>query len=114
MKEVYSDAETGKELKSPKYYIKGARLKYYPPKFNIYRHSKGIKKPTREKMEYRQALKKVDSDEPTFESAIQIMDNDGNELSVVVRKYYNSLRFPREDDNKLELAFNILDDISSS
>ena len=65
-------------------------------------------------MEYRQALKKVDSDEPTFESAIQIMDNDGNELSVVVRKYYNSLRFPREDDNKLELAFNILDDISSS
>ena len=45
---------------SSKCYIKGARLKYYPPKFNIYRHSKGIKKPSKDKMEYR-GTEKVDS-----------------------------------------------------
>lgn len=112
--EVYVDAESGKELELPKFFIKGARLKYYPPKFNIYRHSKGIKKPTKEKMEYRQALKKVDSNEPTFESAIQVVDSDGNELNVVVRKFYNSRRFPLYTESEPELAFNLLDDIPSS
>ena len=114
VKEVYYDAETKKELKEPKYYIKGARLKYYPPKFNIYRHSKGIKKPGKDKMEYRQALKKVGSEVPTFESTIQVKDNDGNELNIIVRECYNSRRFPLEDDKEPELVFNILDDISSS
>lgn len=114
VKEVYLDAETGKELKNPKCYVKGARLDLYPPNFNIYRHSKGIKKPIKEKMEYRGALKKVDSDEPTFESCIQVLDSDGNELNVIVRKYYNSMRFPREEDKEPELVFNLLDDISSS
>lgn len=114
IKEVYLDAETGKELKSPKYYIKGARLDLYPPNFRIYRPSRGLKKPTRDKMEYRGALKKVDSDEPTFESSIRVLDSDGNELNVIVRKYYNSRRFPKEEDKKTELVFNLLDDVSSS
>lgn len=113
IKEVYYDAETGKDLEVPKCYIKGARLKYYPPKFNIYRHSKGIKKPSKDKMEYREALKKVDLSESTFETAIQIVDKDGNELNVVVKKYYNSIRFPKED-KKPELVFNIFDSFPSS
>lgn len=114
VKEVYLDAETGKELKNPKYYVKGARLDLYPPNFRIFRPSRGLKKPIKEKMEHRQALKKVDSDEPTFESAIQVLDSDGNELNVIVRKYYNSRRFPKEEDKEPELVFNLLDDISSS
>ena len=108
VKEVYYDAETGKELREPKYYVKGARLKYYPPNFRIYRPSRGLKKPVREKMEYRQALKKVGSDIPTFSSTIQVKDDDGNELNIVVRKYYNSRRFPLEEDEGF-VQLNILD-----
>ena len=59
-------------------------------------------------------IKNVDSDEPTFESAIQILDSNGNELNVIVRKYYNSRRIPREEDKEPELVYNIFDDIVSS
>ena len=114
VKEIYYDIETGEELEIPKFFVKGARLKYYPPNFRIFRASRGLKKPTREKMEYRKALKKVDSDEPTYESAIQIVDSNGIELNIVVRKYYNSRRFPLECDTEPELAFDIFDDVSSS
>ena len=114
IKEVYYDVETRKELEVPKCYIKGARLKYYPPNFRIYRPSRGLKKPDKDKMEYREALKKVDSDKSTFETAIQIVDKDGNELNVVVKKYYNSIRFPKEEDKKPELVFNIFDSFPSS
>lgn len=110
IKKVYLDAETGKDLDIPKYYVKGARLDLYPPNFRIYRPSRGLKKPAKEKMEYRQALKKVDSDEPTFESAIQVKDSDGMELNVIVRKYYNSVRLPREEDKEPELYINIFGD----
>ena len=114
IKEVYVDAETGEQLKQPKYYIKGARLKYYPANFRIFRPSRGLKKPLKENMENGQALEKVGSDEPTYESFIQVLDENENELNVIVRKCYNSMRFPREDDKEPELVFNILDDISSS
>lgn len=114
VKEVCLDAETGKELKSPKYYVKGARLDLYPPNFRIFRPSRGLKKPTKEEMKHREALKKVDSDKPTFESAIQVLDSDGNVLNVIVRKYYNSRRIPREEDKEPELVYNIFDDIVSS
>ena len=74
----------------------------------------GTAKPTKEEMEHREALKKVGSDEPTFESAIQVLDSDGNVLNVIVRKYYNSRRIPREEDKEPELVYNIFDDIVSS
>lgn len=101
-------------MKNPKYYVKGARLDLYPPNFRIFRPSRGLKKPTKEEMEHREALKKVGSDEPTFESAIQVLDSDGNVLNVIVRKYYNSRRIPREEDKEPELVYNIFDDIVSS
>lgn len=114
IKEVYTDVKTGKKLEIPKCYVKGARLDLYPPNFRIFRPSRGLKKPSKEKMEYKEALKKVDSDEPTFGTAIQIKDSDGNELNVIVRKYYNSRRIPREEDKEPELVYNIFDDIVSS
>lgn len=114
IKEVYTDVKTGKKLEIPKCYIKGARLDLYPPNFRIFRPSRGLKKPSKEKMEYKEALKKVDSEEPTFGTAIQIKDSDGNELNVIVRKYYNSRRIPREEDKEPELVYNIFDDIVSS
>lgn len=114
IKEVYVDAETGEQLREPKYFIKGGRLQFYPPNFRIFRPSRGLKKPPRDKMEYRQALEKVGSDEPTYESFLQVLDDNGNELNVIVRKCYNSMRFPREDDKEPELVYNILDDLSSS
>ena len=46
------------QLDNSKYYIKGARLSLYPPKFNLYRTSRGIKKPVKEYMTYKQAKEK--------------------------------------------------------
>lgn len=114
IKEVYVDVKTGEQLKCPKYFIKGGRLQFYPPNFRIFRPSRGLKKPLKEKMENKEALEKVDSNEPTYESYLQVLDENGNELNVIVRKCYNSMRFPREDDKEPELVFNILDDLSSS
>lgn len=45
------------QLENPEYYIKGARLSLYPPKFNLYRTSKGIKKPVKE---YKAIINKKD------------------------------------------------------
>ncbi len=74
LKIVDSTDEDGKPVK--KCIIKGARLKLYPPKFNIYRCSRGIKMPDVEYMRNSEAEKKVGSAKPTYERSIAITDND--------------------------------------
>ncbi|MBO4869427.1 MAG: hypothetical protein J5585_06920 [Clostridia bacterium] len=55
IKTVYYE-ENGE--KKSKRFIKGARLHLYPPGFNIFRCSRGIKKPTVEEMSYHDAKEK--------------------------------------------------------
>ena len=54
----YVNEIEGKKLKTPKSFIKGGRLYLYPPNFNLYRISKGIKKPIKEMVTYKKAKKK--------------------------------------------------------
>lgn len=76
--------------KGDKRYIKGARLKYYPPGMNIFRYSQGIKNPEVEKMRYSRAKEKVSSAKLTFSSTIKIEKDDYK--NVIHKEYYNKNR----------------------
>lgn len=84
--EIVDDTGT----KQNKKYLKGARLSMYPPNFNLYRCSRGIKKPTTETMTYAQAKKKVSSAKLTFSNAVELSDDDFSNL--IAKEYYNSKR----------------------
>lgn len=79
-------------IKHKKKFIKGGRLSYYPLNFNIFRHSKGIKKPIIEYMPYFEILKKVGHRKPTFSKNFEIQTNNPNKPLLLRKEYYNLLR----------------------
>lgn len=93
LKEIDTIDENGNPIK--KRIIKGARLSLYPPKFNLYRCSKGIKKPSVEYMKNSQAEKKVGSAQPTYEKTVAI-DND-NFSNLFNYRQYNIKRSNNQD-----------------
>lgn len=70
-----------------KMFVKGARLHFYPTKFNIYRCSKGIKKPNIEYMTYSEAKKKIGSAKPIYKKEFDIPFNDKS--NTISYEYYN-------------------------
>lgn len=70
---------------------KGARLYLYPAGHQLYRFSKGIKKPVSEYITYAEAKEKISSDKLTYSTTLQItMDNDFK--NTIHYEYYNSKR----------------------
>lgn len=59
-----------------KRFVKGGRLKYYPPGMNLYSTSRGIKYPDREEMTYKQAKKRVGSRKPHYKKSYEIENGD--------------------------------------
>ena len=89
LKEItYEDSNGDTQTKR---YIKGARLSMYPPKFNIYRKSKGIKEPTVTVVPYQQAKEKVCSAKQTFQKTVALEDTDKGYQNVLQYEYYNSI-----------------------
>lgn len=92
------DDLNGRELKTveidgkEKRFIKGARLIYYPSNFNMYRASRGIKKPIEEMITLEQAEKKVGSSKLTFKKTIQVCDDENGFKCVIDTKQYNRIR----------------------
>lgn len=80
------------KLKETKYFVKGARLSMYPSNFNIYRISRGIKKPIKEYMSYHVAKEKAGLRQPTYSKAIQLTDIDKNFTNKIIYEYYNTKR----------------------
>lgn len=74
-----------------KAFIKGGRLKYYPAGMNLFRKSKGIKYPDREKMRYEKAKKRVGSLQPTHFSENEIKLSDDDSINIIFQEY-NSKR----------------------
>ena len=81
-----------KGVKVNKMAVKGARLFLYPPQFNLYRCSRGIKKPKISYDTEKNAQKKVGSAKPTYEKSIQLEDVEKDFKKVLNYRYYNSLR----------------------
>ena len=82
----------GIKLKEPKKLIKGGRLYMYPPKFNLYRISRGIKKPKKEYYSYHVAKEKIGLRIPTYSKGIRISDTEKNFDNMIIYEYYNTKR----------------------
>lgn len=82
----------GIKLKEPKCFIKGGRLYMYPPNFNLYRFSRGIKKPTKEYWEYKQIKEKIGLGQPTYSNGITLLDTNLNYNNKIIYEYYNTKR----------------------
>lgn len=82
----------GIKLKEPKSFIKGGRLYMYPPKFNLYRISRGIKKPIKEYHSYHVAKEKAGLRLPTYTKGIKISDTENSFDNIIIYEYYNTKR----------------------
>lgn len=58
--------------KTTKKFIKGGRMYLYPSGTNIYRYSRGIKKPEQQKMTYYEAKNIIGKEEPDYSRTIQV------------------------------------------
>lgn len=85
-REVVTKQVEGKE----KRFVKGGRLHMYPPGMNLYRKSKGIVKPERQNMRYKDIKKIVGSAHPHYQKSYHIENDDfQNTISFV---QYNTKR----------------------
>lgn len=82
--------EDGKKVS--KSFIKGLRMVLYPPKFNIYRCSKGINKPVVIYDLEKNAQKKISAATLTFERTIKLTDSDSDYINHINYRYYNKVR----------------------
>lgn len=86
----------GIKLKEPKSFIKGGRLYMYPPKFNLYRISRGIKKPKKEYYSYHVAKEKAGLQLPTYSKGISLSDTDNSFTNKIIYEYYNTKRISKK------------------
>lgn len=77
--------------------IKGARLHLYPAGFNMYRCSRGIKKPTVQKMTEAKAQKIVGNAPLTYEKTVVFTDDDGVVKNFINYRQYNKARKNSKD-----------------
>lgn len=80
------------DKKVSKAYIKGARLSLYPRDFNLYRTSRGIKRPIVSMSSYSKAKEKVLGGTKTYSASYQLTDDSINYNSIVIKEYYNTRR----------------------
>lgn len=83
--------------KVSKAYIKGARLFFYPTNFNIFRHSRGIKKPDTYQTTETEAMKELGGAVLTYEKTIQLSD-DGKVINTINYRHYNALKKEKKGD----------------
>lgn len=82
--------EDGKKV--PKTIVKGLRMILYPPKFNLYRCSRGIKKPIVSYEREIEAQKKISAGTLTFERTIKLTDSDSDYSNIINYRYYNKVK----------------------
>lgn len=81
------DKEIDGEKKS---FVKGGRLHMYPVQFNIYRMSRGIKKPDIDYDKYYKIKKEVHNNVCTYKKSIKLESDEFNK--TITYEYYNTQR----------------------
>ena len=79
--------EQGKRQK--KAVIKGARLRLYPPGFNLYRTSRGVKRPEIWQTTEAEAQKMIHGAPLTYEKTIAVTNEAGNVKNIINYRQYN-------------------------
>ena len=93
---------TGKDAKGrEKKFIKGGRLKFYPPKMNLYRISRGIVKPEEAQMKYKE-LDKSKLGALTHSEIIALYNEETDRMITYKYEYYNRKIKPEVEDPRLE------------
>lgn len=87
-KVLEKEFEDSDGLLKKKQFVKGGRLFLYPSGMNIYRTSRGIKRPEVEYMSWKKAEKKVCSAKQTFSRTYEITDQSGF-YNTITKTYYN-------------------------
>lgn len=88
--EVDSSDEQGNRKK--KAVVKGARLHLYPPGFNLYRCSRGVKRPQVYHTTEAEAMELVGSAPLTYEKTISITDGAGEVRNIINYRQFNKAR----------------------
>lgn len=78
--------------KTDKKYIKGGRMLFYPANFNLYRCSRGIKRPITQEKLYKEALEKVGNGIETYRKTVELSDTESDFKLVIHTEYYNKMR----------------------
>lgn len=78
--------------------VKGARLSLYPPGFNLYRCSRGVKRPEVCQMTEQEAQTEVSGIPLTYEKTISITDESGTVRNIINYRTYT--KTPAESDKK--------------
>lgn len=82
--------------------IKGARLRLYPPGFNLYRTSRGIKRPEVRQMTEGEAQAEIGTAPLTYEKTISVRDSDGEIRNIINYRQYNRARKERAQERNSE------------
>ena len=89
--------------------IKGARLNLYPPGFNMYRSSRGVKRPEVWETTEREAQAEIRGAPLTYEKTIAVTDSEGQTVNIINYRTYTkppagdrSARPDREQEEEKE------------
>lgn len=78
--------------------VKGARLRLYPPGFNLYRFSRGVERPVVSWTTEAEAQEVIGDAPLTYEKTIRVTDGAGDTLNIINYRQYNRNR--RQDEKK--------------
>lgn len=76
--------------------VKGARLKLYPPGFNLYRYSRGVKRPEVRQTTEQEAQAEISDMALTYEKTISVTDESGAVRNIINYRTYT--KTPAEND----------------
>lgn len=76
--------------------VKGARLKLYPPGFNLYRYSRGVKRPEVRQTTEQEAQAEISGMALTYEKTISVTDESGAVRNIINYRTYT--KTPAEND----------------
>lgn len=99
-----AEAEGEQGIKQKKAIIKGARLRLYPSGTNIFRCSRGVKRPEVQHMTEGEAQKIVKGAPLTYEKTIAVTDSAGQTVNVINYRQYNRARQTVEDKGEAQTA----------
>lgn len=82
----------GESKDKSKAVIKGARLHLYPSGFNLYRCSRGVKRPEVLHMTEEEARQIIGTAPLTYEKTIAVRDSEGQTVNIINYRQYNRAR----------------------
>ena len=92
--------KTSDRVGARKAVIKGARMKLYPPGFNIYRHSRGVQLPEKYQMTEAQAQKIIDGAPLVYKKTVALLGDNGETVNIIHYRQFNRARTMLSNNQK--------------